>query len=177
MIRSLFASLSASFLYFGPCPVDLSALDRIVRFLLDIGLDVRQAPIPCDTFLPGIHIERGCIRFAPEHLISPGDLLHEAGHLAVVPSHERACLTGDNMGFELGAIAWSYAACVHLGLPPEVVFHEHGYKGESAHLMESLATGRYIGVPILIWRGMTESDTPASPDGPIYPEMRHWLCA
>jgi hypothetical protein len=34
-------------------------------------------------------------------------------------------------GEEMAAIAWSYAACVHLGLEPTVVFHSDGYKGGS----------------------------------------------
>ena len=46
------------------------------------------------------------------------------------------------------AIAWSYAAAVHLGLDPAVVFHEAGYRGGSGSLIENFAQERYIGVPI-----------------------------
>ena len=38
-------------------------------------------------------------------------------------------LAGEDAGEEMGAIAWSYAAALHIGLDPRVVFHEDGYKG------------------------------------------------
>ena len=38
---------------------------------------------------------------------------------------------GDDGGLEMAAIAWSYAAAIHLEIPPAVVFHEAGYRGGS----------------------------------------------
>jgi hypothetical protein len=42
---------------------------------------------------------------------------------------------GSDMGDEIAAQTWSYAAAVHLGLPPEIVFHAAGYRGAAASLI------------------------------------------
>ena len=36
---------------------------------------------------------------------------------------------GDDVGMEMGAIAWSYAAAMHLGVAPSVLFHDVGLSG------------------------------------------------
>jgi len=61
----------------------------IVAFLRGIGLEVKTRAVAGPTFLPGITVERGVIVFDPVSLQHPGDLLHEAGHLAVKPPLER----------------------------------------------------------------------------------------
>ncbi|MBS1855288.1 MAG: hypothetical protein JST11_07980 [Acidobacteria bacterium] len=142
---------------------------RIAAFLESIGLPVRAAAVPERTFLPGLHIAGGTLLVDESHLIYPGDILHEAGHLAVMTPAQRASLegdVGDNGGEEMAAIAWSYAAAVHLGIPPEVVFHEAGYRGGAANLIENFAQGRSIGLPYLKWIGLAGDD---------YPSMRRWL--
>ena len=40
------------------------------------------------------------------------------------------------------AIAWSYAAGVHLGLSASLVFHEMGYRGGSQALIDNFSMGR-----------------------------------
>ena len=157
-----------------------SIRDRIIEFLVDVGLHVEERELLIPTFLPGISVNAGALVFDPKKLVYPGDLLHEAGHLAVTPKSDRCLLAGDvgaDGGLEMGAIAWSYAAIVHLGLPAEVLFHSGGYKGGAASLCESFRTGRYVGVPILVWRGMTDDDqTGASEGATHYPAMKKWLC-
>lgn len=146
----------------------LAEREKIVGFLREIGLSVEERALTGETFLPGVTIARGGIVYDPEALIYPGDLLHEAGHLAVVPSGERAELmanVGPDGGQEMAAIAWSYAACVYLGLPVDVLFHPDGYKGASGWLTEHFTGGGELGIPILKWRGLTES----------YPTMTKWL--
>ena len=154
--------------------------DRIVGFLRDIGIPVREDQLPDATFLPGIAVERGGLVFDPDKLAYPGDLLHEAGHLAIVPQAERGQLDADvggDAGQEMAAIAWSYAALVYLDLPLEVVFHPAGYKGDSSALCENFTHGHYIGVPILEWRGLTDYQRPgASTSQNRYPAMKKWLC-
>jgi hypothetical protein len=39
-------------------------------------------------------------------------------------------------GNEIVAILWSFAAVRYLNLPLQVVFHEHGYKGESEWIIQ-----------------------------------------
>ena len=73
---------------------------------------------------------------------------------------------GGDGGEEMGAIAWSYAAALHIGLDPAVVFHAAGYRGGSQSLLENFRAGRPIGVPILQWAGLNGDD---------YPRMIRWL--
>ncbi len=145
----------------------------IVGFLRAIGLDVRFAPVPADTVLPGIAVERGTLVVDEGALLYPGDLLHEAGHLAVLSPAQRrraggrfAGGTPDGLaGQEMAAIAWSYAAARHLGIDPALVFHPAGYRGSSAALLELFGNGGTFGWPILQWLGMTSA----------YPAMTGWL--
>ena len=147
-----------------------TVVDRILEFLTTIGLEVRLEPIEAPTVLPGITVDHGALVVDEARLSYAGDLLHEAGHLAVVPAAERGELTvnvGADGGNEMAALAWSYAAARHLGLAPEVVFHDDGYRGGARTLVENFEEGRYVGVPILVWRGLTSTEA--------YPSMERWL--
>jgi hypothetical protein len=75
----------------------------------------------------------------------------------------------------MAAIAWSYAAAVHLGLSPAAVFHPDGYRGEAASIADNFVQGRYFGVPLLVWRGLTDSATATAGGSCAYPCMRRWL--
>lgn len=149
-----------------------TVLERILEFLATIGLDVRLEQIEGSTVLPGMTVDQGVLVVDETLLAHVGDLLHEAGHLAVVPAADRGALTvdmGTDGGNEMAALAWSYAAARHLGLAPEVVFHDDGYRGDARSLVENFEQGRYVGVPILIWRGMTTTET--------FPSMARWLAS
>jgi hypothetical protein len=77
---------------------------------------------------------------------------------------------------EMAAIAWSWAAALHLGIAPSTLFHPDGYKGGSAALIENFSAGRYIGVPMLEWLGLTVGDQRAQAEGIApYPAMVRWL--
>ncbi len=105
--------------------------------------------------------------------------MHEAGHMAMLPPALRGEVegdAGDNGGLEMAAIAWSYAAALHTGLDPAVVFHPAGYRGGSEALLENFAAGRYFGVPMLEWVGLTATGKRAAALGvPPYPSMLKWL--
>ena len=149
----------------------------VVGFLRSIGIEVRPAVLEGKTFVPGIAIGSGAMFVDPERLVHPGDLLHGAGHLAVLAPEEREAETPacDAAG-ELGAIAWSWAALVHLGLPPEVVFHAEGYRGGSRSIIENFSTGHTFGVPWLAYLGLTnERRRDEAPEAPVYPAMQRWL--
>ena len=152
---------------------------RIAAFLEGIGLEVRAADLPGRTFLPGIQMERGALLIDESRLLYPGDLLHEAGHLAVMTTAKRArCAVdaGKNSGEEIAAIGWSYAALTHLGLDPAVVFHPAGYKDGAASLIENFQQGRFLGVPLLQWMGLTLDEKNAREQNqPPYPHMQRWL--
>lgn len=68
---------------------------KIADFLTEIGIEIGLARLSEPTFLPGILIDGGKILVDEEKLAYPGDLLHEAGHLAVVPGNLRANLSGE----------------------------------------------------------------------------------
>ena len=153
---------------------------KIVDFLLEIGLDVQSTSFEDDGFLPGIKLEQGALLIDESKLKYPGDLLHEAGHLAVKPPLERGETTlnaGGDGAEEMMSIAWSYAAAVHIGIPLEVVFHEHGYKGGGDSLIEIFSQGNGFGVPVLQWLGMTADAKRAEALGVApFPHMIKWLC-
>jgi len=152
--------------------------EQIVGFLREIGLGVRFDALTGETFLPGVALEPGGLVVDPERLRYPGDLLHEAGHLAVLTAAERAAAGGNvgtDMGGEIGAQCWSYAAAVHLGLAPEVVFHSDGYRGSAESLIGIYRDGN-AGVPLLQWMGMTFDVKHAAESGAEpYPKMVRWL--
>lgn len=155
-------------------------LDRMIQFLLEIGFQFREADLSQHkTFVPGIAIDRGAFLIDKSRLLYPGDLLHEAGHLAIMTGERRMRIQGDagkKAAEEMMAIAWSYAAAVHLGLEAKVVFHEGGYKGGSGSLIDNFTNGRYIGVPMLQWIGLTADEKRAKELGiQPYPAMIRWV--
>jgi hypothetical protein len=157
--------------------LDSSAI-LIIDWLRKIGLTVRLAPLSAETFLPGVTLEPGGLIVDPERLLYPGDLLHEAGHLAVMLPARRASTgsnVGSDMGDEIAAQTWSYAAAVHLGVPPEIVFHPAGYRGAAGTLIQVYREGN-AGVPLLQWMGLTLDPVhAAAASTPPYPRMIRWL--
>jgi hypothetical protein len=159
---------------------DLRAM--IINFIKSTGIEVCIKNISRPTFMPGVTIERGALIVDENKLLYAGDLLHEAGHIAVTPPHLRQKINDSDDIFlldeanEMAAIAWSYAACVHLAIDAHIVFHEHGYKGAGASIAGNFIGGNYFGVPLLQWYGMTYDNKQAkqlavSP----YPAMINWL--
>jgi hypothetical protein len=156
---------------------------KIADFLNEIGIEVRPVNLDLPTFLPGILVENGKILADESNLTYPGDLLHEAGHLAMAPASLRPGLSGEVTippvrmeTVEVQTIAWSYAAMVHLGLDPKVVFHEGGYGVESERLLFSFSNGVYIGLNGLVDAGLTAIGKAAAEMGvPEFPHMLKWL--
>jgi len=155
-----------------------STATKIIDWLRQIGLTVRLAPIDGDTFLPGITLEPGGLAVDPDRLLYAGDLLHEAGHLAVMLPAQRASSgsnAGSDMGDEIAAQTWSYAAAVHLSLAPEAVFHANGYKGAANNLIQIYRESK-AGVPLLQWMGLTLDPVRAAAASIApYPHMIRWL--
>lgn len=148
---------------------------RILAFLREIGLDVHLGPVPSTSFLPGVQVVRNGLRVDVETLAYPGDLLHEAGHLALMTAEQRGAEfpQSSEPAEEIGALAWSYAAALHIGIAPEIVFHENGYRGQAASLLETFREGRLMGQPLLGWMGLTTPELPESPS--IFPRMLRWV--
>ena len=151
---------------------------RIAVFLGSIGIGATQEAPGDDSFLPGLAVRKGRVVYDRERLAWPGDLLHEAGHIAVSDPAVRSHLdqVGDDPGEEMGAIAWSWAAALASGIAPDVLFHPGGYRGASPAFIANFGAGRYFGVPILASHGMTREPHVARREGrPGYPQMIRWL--
>lgn len=157
--------------------------EKIAQFLNEIGIRTIPAKLDSETFLPGILVKNGVLLVDEEKLSFPGDLLHEAGHLAVAPAALRDQLSDEVIlpevnleDLELHAILWSYAACRHLEIDPQVVFHEHGYKGKSENLLFNFSLGIFIGLNGLEDNEMASSLNKALEHGvEPFPKMRKWL--
>ena len=154
-----------------------------VNFVRQIGIPVELEPDDSPSFLPGVRLKSGGLSIDPARLLHPGDILHEAGHLATLPYHIRRTLDGTlpdtdlHRGAEMMTLAWSYAACLHLQIPPAVVFHEHGYKGEHQNLINAFESGQYIGLPLLQYYGMAYDEKNAKQfNAKPFPHMISWVC-
>lgn len=157
--------------------------ETIIHFLAQIGISVIETDLPDDCFLPGLQLKGSSILMDPKKMKYPGDLLHEAGHIAVTESHLRPLIGSDEMdpdwpsaGDEIVTMLWSFAALRHLDLPTNFVFHPEGYKGQADWLVESYDSGTYIGLPLLEWMGLCNSPEKAAKEGTeAFPYMIKWM--
>jgi hypothetical protein len=152
-------------------------IERLTAFVHSLGIEVRETPLPDKTFLPGLDVRHGALLLDKDRLAHPGDILHEAGHVAVAdPAVRNAPTLSPDDGDELTTIAWSYAALRHLGLDPALVFHSAGYRGEAEAIIENFTAGRYFGTPLLQLYGMCCEPPLAAVKGvPPYPHMLRWM--
>lgn len=161
------------------------ALEPIVAFLRGIGMQVEYGEGGRDGFLPGVNIRAGALHVDPETLKGPGDLLHEAGHIIVMP-RQYWPLLNRNVQTDIDTIladqtardgtadpiltraarqgefmsqAWSYAVVQHLGLPQECLFFPGSYqydKFEGTHPMQAwIEQGTHFGLINLAQAGFT----------------------
>lgn len=149
----------------------------MLSFLEEIGIRTRKEKIEIKTFVPGLTIQNGVLLIDEEKMLYPGDILHEAGHIAVTPAANRSSLTdvtGD--GEEIAAILWSFAASKKMGVPLEITFHPDGYKGDSDWLIDLFTNKNYLGLPLLEWMGFTAAEKKAAELGVApFPHMLRWL--
>ena len=161
------------------------ALVPVIGFLRGIGMEVEYGERAHNGFLPGVNIHGGVIHVDPDTLLGPGDLLHEAGHMIVVPRRfwsrlgtdlqedietllreETAPdgspdpqLTAAARQGEFMSQAWSYAVVQHLNLPMGCLFFPGSYKYdryEGTHPMLAwLEQGTHVGPLALAHAGMT----------------------
>lgn len=123
-----------------------SRAHAVAAFLNSIGIETTLVDKTQAGFLGRVEIHEGSIRYTP--VAFAGDLLHEAGHLAVTPSRYRHLMSGDvsegvrkmceavmALNLEPGepllravleasepeATAWSWAAGAHLELKPQEI--------------------------------------------------------
>ena len=132
--------------------------ESIIDFVKQIGINVEFGKIDEEVILPGILVTNGGLLIDMDKLKYPGDILHEAGHLAVMPKETRNAAhinVGNDSGEEMMAIAWSYAAAVYINLDIKILFHPDGYNGGAESLIDAFQNRDGIGVPMLQYLGMT----------------------
>lgn len=158
-------------------------INKVLQFLEKIGFQIIKKNLDSTTFLPGLALGPNCIYVDFNKLKYPGDILHEAGHLAVTDSKSREIINPNitttewpTQGEEIAAILWSYAALSHLRLDPSFVFHADGYKGNSEWFISNFTNANYIGLPFLEWAGLTLSNNRAQLEGKeAFPVMQKWI--
>ncbi len=156
---------------------------RIVEFLTAIGIKVVPTQLlDGDCFLPGILVDGGRLLVDEAKLTYPGDLLHEAGHIAVAPRSVRSELSGeviipgaDMKAVEVQVTAWAYAAVLHLDLDPKILFHDGGYGGRSQGLLCTYGAGVYPGAFGLQQAGMIVAGDADELGVAPYPNMLKWM--
>jgi hypothetical protein len=173
--------------------------ERAMQFLTEIGIAVQLAP-GASGFIEHVEVVNGGLRVDPRAPASA--LLHEAGHLAIVPTEFRHMLSGDlDAGMEkifehldglelepdshlqramlqtgdAEATAWAFAAGRAIGLPDELIIQDDEYSGEGRFIRKSLAAGAYVGINGISHAGFcVRRATPYRPL-PVYPTLAYWL--
>lgn len=156
-----------------PSPLgDAPEVAGILAFLKRIGLTAAVGIVPVDAVLPAMTVG-GTVVYDPAQPGRVGDLLHEAGHLAVTDPAIRDTLSqvGDDPAEEMAAIAWFYAAAMAIGILTATLFHA-GYKGGPDYLIAAFPRASFTGLPMLQYWRMAARD---GEDGPRFSAMRTWL--
>lgn len=170
-----------------------------MQFLAGIGLHAEIVP-GARGFIEGVCVVNGGLHVDPGARAS--GLLHEAGHLAIVPNAYRHHLNGDldeGMGriFEevdaLGlehddpllramlqtgdpeATAWAWAAGMALGMPAAKVIQNDEYGGDGAFIRSALAANSYVGINGISHAGFCVVRANPYRKLPVYPGMAFWL--
>ena len=184
----------------GGCEAISEPLERCLAFFRAIGLPWAWKR-GAKGFLDGVEVEQGALLVDP--CASASNILHEAGHLAILPGRFRRNASGDlsaamermfgevdfsdpDSGIARAAIqcgdaeatAWAWAVGVYLGLPPKTIIKDAEYDGTGAFLRTSLRVGAYAGINGLSHAGFcaVRPGIYATARGlPVYPQLAMWL--
>ncbi len=175
-------------------------LQRITAFFSEIELGWVWHP-GATGFTEHVDIIDGVLQIDPR--ARPSSVLHEAGHLAIIPGEFRR-FAGRNVSkvcrWMLGVVdfsdpdgplqraalqcsdpeatAWAWAAGMHLRLAPEVIIQDDEYDGEGASERLALRLRKHAGI-----HGLSHAGLCAVRRGPFavtrgvppFPELLHWL--
>ncbi|WP_236467711.1 hypothetical protein [Pseudomonas syringae] len=173
--------------------------ESAMKFLVSIGLPVQVEAGAC-SFIEHVAVFEGGLRVDSQAHAS--GLLHEAGHLAVMPARFRHFLSGnlsegmsrafaelDQLGLEPDdplmramlqtsdpeVTAWAWAAGKAIGLPDEMIIEDDDYQGEGEAIRISLAANAYVGIYGLSHAGFCVVRRNPYRPLPVYPELAQWL--
>lgn len=176
------------------------ALLRATEFLSTIGIQWAWTD-HAKGFLDDVEIRDGGLLIKRDALVS--NVLHEAGHLALVPGEYRHLATGglsvalktmdastdfsdpDSAAARASiqcsdpeVTAWAYAAGVHLGLDPTIIIKDGQYDNEGALIRLSLGMNAYAGINGLSHAGLCAVKAGAYAEArglPAYPKLKFWV--
>lgn len=153
------------------------SINRMATHLAGIGIPVLPASSLLPANFPGLDIQNGCVLVDESRVVHAGDILHEAGHIAVTDeAHRRALRLTPSGGEELSTMAWSYAMALHLGFSPDIVFYPESYSNFGDGLIETFGSGNYIGLPLMErWGMLVSPQKAAARNVEPYPHMLRWL--
>lgn len=163
---------------------------RIINFLNEIGIRVHICPF-ANGFCKHVSIQGG--ELWVDNLTAIADLLHEAGHLAILPGRFREYANnnlegvqkimleqidfskpdvGDARAFlqcgDVEATAWAWAAGKHLGIPERFIIRDRDYNGEGEELRDCLSMRSFFGINGLRAGGFLNSVKE-------YPKLDRWI--
>ena len=172
--------------------------EKVVSFLNDIGIPTSIVPY-AKGFIDEVEIQDGQLLVTQNGKAS--NILHEAGHLAIVPSRFRSYLNGNIShgitrafneieSFEgyaesseyrkllqtgdVEATAWAWAAGKYLNLPEDEIIRDSEYGGTGDEVRLCLSMRAYAGI-----NGLANADfcniRIRVPDMPVYPNLAFWL--
>lgn len=173
----------------------VTALERSVDFLREIGISTEPSA-NSKGFLENIRIDHGILFYNPDHATA-ANILHEAGHLAVLPSKLRHKTGNDldetfihlgdimDQAFDMDnpdspemrallqcgeteATAWAWAAGKAIGLPEEIIIEDQDYDNSGADMRIALSLNCYFGINGLVAGYMATSVK-------TYPTLTRWL--
>lgn len=140
------------------------------NFFKRIGLPFRIVPSyepdPEGVFFKGCWLDRGTLVFCPGR-VQVGELMHEAGHLALTPKDQRHLLepgsltTSPPLGdFELigdaAVEAWDYAAGLAADVPILAIF-KNGFDGNGLQVWEQFDARLHPGFALLRFLNMSSA--------------------
>lgn len=169
--------------------------NKILDFLGAIGIGtIIHTDKITGNFFPKVKIINGWLTYNPDAI--PSDILHEAGHIALVPFKYRSMCQADmgasikaiwdkaNLEGEIGAdtyifraliqcsdpeaTAWAWAAGNLLGIPEDQIIRDHDYNGEGKEIRQMLSGNCYMGINGLRAAGMIDSVRD-------FPKMKRWI--
>lgn len=173
-------------------------LSRITKFLNDIGIKTHDSP-GASGLVDGVEIRGGELHI--DHDCSVSDLLHEAGHIAIIPLQFRPHLGGNlHKGMKIiwdeltamnlhpdhslhraviqasdaEATAWAWAAGLKIGLPHQEIIGDEDYQGYGRGIKEMLQYNAYAGINGLAHAGMCKRGI-TTPKEQHYPIMQRWV--
>lgn len=178
-----------------------SNVNKIIDFARSIGLLIHtQSRISSDSFVPNVLIQKGEIFVNPE-LVTVSDLLHECGHLALIPKIYRTYFSGnlykgfdiylsgtteiDSLSYYLmqasddaGVTAWSWAVGKHFNIPDEDIIEDCSYDHSGEFVRHELRSGWHSGVSGLHYAKYTaKNDLRLVKTGTpknVFPAMDFW---